>query len=276
MIFMSAIQASLDNLPIEMYLEIIKHLNLKDVKSLRQTNIELKKSMDNIFYFKKEVNHPLISDAFIKNLKLNVLVTALFIAFTSKYDETAKFLLGASLVPLTWICGREIYWLPTMISTKICGQDEAGMEKASKLSPLIGITLFTLTAYGIDRRLPSTFLLKGLVWGIHAIAMSIFTLSPPAASTMMLYSLTTSFKSLIPSIDNLPKNLKTRKVLDNISYQSTQLSIYTAVAIGCIALKICSNPIVSTTAAFSLSSVVKLISMRVLTNQFITQEQGIR
>ncbi len=177
-------------------------------------------------------------------------------ALSSKFSEILPF-----LDPIT-----TLFYIPSALVYKASENQNGSanqkfFKKISWIAPVSGILIYSLAAYKLYA-LPSSFLIKGAITGIHSTAMLFFSYAPSSASMLGLISLKTDLKNRVidPSrFQNLARD-RLQQIKDHAELTACVIFAISNIAITCLS----QNPILGNAVAYPLAAITKVATMRLL------------
>lgn len=160
---------------------------------------------------------------------------------------------------------HQVLYLPSSLVYSITGIQAPECEKKLRrigwIAPVAGIALATFAAH-ISYLSVSSALMKGVIYGVHSVAIMMFTVSPASWSGLITLRSCLHDLFLDPSKYNI-ESTELRKI-----NQTTENITALTFAISSIALSvICGNPILANAIAYPIATIVAIASTRFLMNR---------
>lgn len=178
-------------------------------------------------------------------------------ALSSKLSENLPF-----LRPIT-----TLIYIPSTLVYK-ASKNQEFFKKISWIAPVSGILICSLAAYKLYA-LPSSFLIKGAITGIHSTAMLFFSYAPNSAKWLGLISLKNDVQNRVldPNrFQNLPRD-RLKQIEDHAELTACVIFAISNIAITCLS----QNPILGNATAYPLAAITKVATMRLLSELALGQ-----
>ncbi|MEI8300809.1 MAG: hypothetical protein WCG10_04255 [Chlamydiota bacterium] len=142
------------------------------------------------------------------------------------------------------------------------------LKKISWIAPVSGIVISSLAAYKLYV-LPSSFLIKGAIAGIHSSCMLLFSYAPNSTRAFSLISLKTDLKDRILDTHKFQQlgQARLKQINDNAELTASTIFAVSNIAITCLS----QNPILGNAIAYPLAAITKIATMRLLSQLALHQ-----